>query len=66
METGIEHYDELVKCGDDFEYMNFILNSALRSQSVTSSKDTKWNYDYLCTIAKSLGFKFGEHFTLLI
>lgn len=59
MKTETEYYQEIIDNKMDFEYINFILNQALRD--LISSKD----YQYLCTVAKSFGFGFGVNFVLL-
>lgn len=65
MQTPKEFYQEIVNNKMDMEYINFILNRALRDKVVPSNSQAEYNYNYLCSVAKSFGFRFIDHWTLL-
>lgn len=44
----------------DYPYINRMLNLALRDNSILPK-----TYDTYCNLAKSFGFKFGQHWQLL-
>lgn len=66
MRTPKEYYEAIIESKNDMEQINWILNKALKDPVVPSSKENNpIYYNYLISVAKSLGFTFAEHWRLL-
>lgn len=60
MRTFIQLQNEIIVNKKNMEYINWMLNEAIRNQTIISK-----DYQHLCSIAKAFGFRFGEYFNLI-
>lgn len=59
------YYADIIKAKGNMPLINQIPNDAIKDNIVPTKSKEDYNYDYLCTVAKSLGFKFAHDWELL-